>query len=75
MSDEAIKTLELTETTIKEKDNIKLVKIVRKVQIANTKGNSTRYEVRYKKDNKFITGIATHDEKSAIDLFNRIKRD
>ena len=75
MSDEAIKTLELTETTIKEKDNIKLVKIVRKVQIANMKGTSIRYEVRYKDTDKFITGIATNEEKSAIDLFNRIKRD
>ena len=74
MSDEAIKTLDLKETTIKEKDNIKLIKIVRLAEICNKQYTFVRYEVRYA-DNKRITGIATQNEKSAIDLFNRIKRD
>ena len=75
MTDEAIKTLDLKETVIKEKDNIKLVKIVRKVQVANTKGTSIRYDVRYADTDKFITGIATATEEDAIKLFDRIKRD
>lgn len=71
---ENIKTLELTETVIKEKDDIKLVKIVRKVQIANTKGTSKRYEVRYA-DNRRISGIAGETEEDVISLFDKIKRD
>ena len=75
MSDEAIKTLELTEKVIKEKDNIKLIKIVRLAEICNKQYTFTRYEVRYADNNKHITGIATHDEKYAISLFDRIKKD
>ena len=75
MTDEAIKTLELTETTIKERDNIKLVKIVRLAEINKKQYKFVRYDVRYIADDKRITGIATHNEESAIDLFNRIKRD
>ena len=75
MTDEAIKTLDLKETVIKERDDIKLVKIERKVQIGNTKGTSTRYDVRYKKDDKFITSIATATEEDVIKLFDKIKRD
>ena len=74
MSDEAIKTLDLKETVIKERDDIKLVKIVRLAEICNKQYTFVRYEVRYA-DDKRITGIATHNEESAIDLFNRIKRD
>lgn len=74
MNDNAtIKTLDLKEEVIKEKDNIKLVKITRKVQIGNTKGTSKRYEVRYKDTDKFITGIATATEGEAIKLFDKIK--
>ena len=74
MIDEAIKTLDLKETVIKEKDNIKLIKIVRLAEICKKQYTFVRYEVRYA-DDKRITGIATHNEESAIDLFNRIKRD
>lgn len=74
MSDEAIKTLDLKETVIKEKDNIKLVKIVRKVQICNTQGTSKRYEVRYADDRR-ISGIAGETEEEIIKLFDKIKRD
>ena len=73
MNDNAtIKTLDLKEEVIKEKDNIKLVKITRKVEICNTQGTSKRYDVRYKKDDKFITSIAGANEEEAIKLFNKI---
>ena len=73
MSDEAIKTLDLKETVIKQRDDIKLVRIERLAEICNKQYTFVRYDVRYIADDKRITGIATHDEKSAIDLFNRIK--
>ena len=43
MNDNAtIKTLDLKEEVIKEKDNIQLVKITRKVEIGNARGTSKR---------------------------------
>lgn len=75
MTDEAIKTLELTETTIKEKDNLKLVRVERLAEICNKQYTFVRCEVRYADDNKHITGIAGETEEKAISLFDRIKRD
>lgn len=75
MSDEAIKTLDLKETTIKERDDIKLVKITRIAEINKKQYTFVRYEVRYADDNKHITNIATQEEEDAMRLFDRIKRD
>ena len=69
---ENIKTVKLTETMIKEREDIKLVRIERLAEINKKQYTFIRYEVRYA-DNKHITNIATKDEENAISLFDKIK--